>query len=82
MQISDETIERIRRGEEVTIIVQGDPSHRLEALLGEICYQAHKHEVQHWNDAPGTDAEKLKRIIVAAREALAIVRECKAKIAP
>jgi hypothetical protein len=48
---------------------------KLEALLAEICRLAHKHEVQTWLDAPGTDAEKLHAILSRSREALAIVRE-------
>ena len=46
----------------------------LEQLLGDICHQAHKHEVQHWKDAPGTDAEKLRAVLDLAREALEIIR--------
>lgn len=46
----------------------------LEQLLSDICFQAHKHEVQYWKDAEGTDAEKLAAILVMAREALWIVR--------
>ena len=73
--ISDETMDRIRKGETVTLAVPSDARIRLDGLLSEICRQAHKHEVQTWNDAPGTDAEKLRRILDAAREALAIVRD-------
>jgi hypothetical protein len=39
--------------------------------LREICHLAHKHEVQYWLDAPGSDTEKLTKILVLAREALA-----------
>lgn len=41
-----------------------------EELLEEICRLAHKHEVQSWLDANGTDAEKLEAILPLARELL------------
>jgi len=47
----------------------------LEQLLGDICFQAHKHEVQNWLDAPGTDAERLQEVLRMARNALALLRD-------
>lgn len=47
----------------------------LERNLLEICRLAHKHEVQHWLDAPGTDTEKLAAILPLARECLAVLRD-------
>ena len=38
-----------------------------EAMDG-IRFLAFKHEVQYWNDAQGTDAEKLRTILRIARE--------------
>jgi hypothetical protein len=49
-------------------------NHDLELILAEICAIAHKHEVQRWLDYPGTDAEKLAKVLGLAREALALVR--------
>lgn len=46
----------------------------IEQLLSDICQLAHKHEVQYWLDAKGTDAEKLKAILTLARNALAVHR--------
>jgi hypothetical protein len=46
----------------------------LEKLLKDICYYSFKHEIQYWKDCKGTDAEKLDKCLVAAREALAIVQ--------
>lgn len=46
----------------------------LDQLLSDICHLAHKHEVQTWKDAPGTDAEKLQQILRLSRDALAVVR--------
>ncbi len=47
----------------------------LAKILKEICHLAHKHEVHHWLDAPGTPEEKLKAILPKAREALAMANE-------
>ena len=47
----------------------------LEQLLSDICFTAHKHEVQYWLDAPGTDAEKLWEVQCMARNALALLRD-------
>lgn len=44
----------------------------MEQLLSDICHLAHKHEVQYWLDAPGTDGEKLAQILKLARDALAL----------
>jgi hypothetical protein len=41
------------------------------ARLDEILKLAHKHEAQYWLDAPGTDAERLARIVKIGRNALA-----------
>jgi hypothetical protein len=38
--------------------------------LNEILKLAAKHEVQYWLDAPGTDAEKLAKIVRICRDAL------------
>lgn len=46
----------------------------MEQLLCDICYESHKHEVQTWKDAPGTDAERLGVVLVLARKALALHR--------
>lgn len=35
----------------------------IEQLLLDICYQSHRHEVQYWLDAPGTDREKLDAVL-------------------
>jgi len=51
-----------------------EPKEVLEQLLSDICHQAHKHEVQYWLDAPGTDSEKLGNVLKLAREALHLVR--------
>jgi hypothetical protein len=37
----------------------------------QIARLAHKHEVQYWLDEPGTDAEKLGRILAIARDGIA-----------
>lgn len=42
----------------------------LKTALNEILKLAHKHEVQYWLDAPGTDAEKLAKIVTICRDAL------------
>lgn len=47
---------------------------KVERLLADICYQSFRHEVQVWKDAPGTDAERLRKILTLAREALSLVR--------
>jgi hypothetical protein len=44
---------------------------RLRAALERCLQIAFKHEVQYWLDEPGTDAEKLSRIVAEARAALA-----------
>ena len=47
---------------------------KIKKLLEEICFLSHKHEVQYWLDAPGSDEEKLRKVSTMAREALALVR--------
>jgi hypothetical protein len=47
----------------------------MQQLLSDITHLAHKHEVQYWLDAPGTDAEKLLAILSLARNALALQRD-------
>ena len=42
----------------------------IKTALNEILKLAHKHEVQYWLDAPGTDAEKLVKIVRICRDAL------------
>lgn len=51
----------------------------LQELFETICFLSHKHEVQYWKDAPGTDAEKLAEVLQHARKGLALV---KGKIQP
>jgi tryptophan synthase alpha subunit len=46
----------------------------LEQLLSDICHLSHRHEVQHWLDAPGTPEERLRNILTLAREALYVQR--------
>lgn len=43
----------------------------MKTALDKIMSLAHKHEVQYWLNAPGTDEEKLGRILNIAREAFA-----------
>jgi len=57
------------------LVLDADQNKKLDSLLAEICKQAHKHEVQHWLDAKGSDDEKLKRILGAARDALHLIRK-------
>ncbi len=47
----------------------------IEQLLGDICHLAHKHEVQYWLNAPGTDAKKLGQILKLSRKALAVFKD-------
>lgn len=51
----------------------------VEEALSRITTLAHKHEVQTWLDAKGTDEEKLRRILEIARDALFALREVKQK---
>jgi hypothetical protein len=51
-----------------------------EQFFVQITKLAHKHEVQYWKDEPGTDAEKLAKILTLAREGLALVREANPKV--
>jgi hypothetical protein len=46
--------------------------------LDKIMKLAHKHEVQYWLDEPGTDAEKLGRILKIARDAFHDIAEAEA----
>lgn len=46
----------------------------IEQLFADICHLAHKHEVQTWKDATGTDAEKLKEVLKLARNGLGLIR--------
>lgn len=57
--------------ENMRLIVRAVNAHdHLVAALAAILKQAHKHEVQYWLDAEGTDAEKLLRIVALCRDAL------------
>ena len=51
-----------------------DVAECIDQLLSDICHLAHKHEVQTWLDAPGTDAEKLQQVLMLARNTLAVHR--------
>jgi len=57
------------------LVLNAAQNKTLDNILSGICQQAHKHEVQHWLDAKGTDEEKLRRILFAAREALHLIRK-------
>lgn len=46
----------------------------LEQLFKDICHLSHKHQVQYWLDAPGTDDEKLRDILKMSRDGLALVQ--------
>lgn len=41
---------------------------QLREAMDAIRFLAFKHDVQYWNDAEGTDADKLKTILRIARE--------------
>lgn len=56
------------------LVLDAEQNKTLDSLLSGICQQSYKHEVQHWLDAKGTDAEKLRRILDLARDALHLVR--------
>lgn len=47
----------------------------LKFRLNEISHRAHKHEVQYWLDAPGTDDEKLAQILGSSRDMMGLVEE-------
>lgn len=51
----------------------------LKFRLNEIAYRAHKHEVQYWLNAPGTDDEKLGQILGSTREMLSLIYDADAK---
>lgn len=46
----------------------------VERLALSICRIAGKHEVQYWKNEPGTNAQKLARVLTAAREIVAIAK--------
>jgi hypothetical protein len=45
----------------------------IRQLLEDICYCAHRHEVQNWKDCPGTPEERLYAILKHARSGLAVL---------